>query len=125
MDFIVSLPKSHGFDSMQVVVDRLSKMIHLSPCVSTIDAFDTAKLFVKDIVRLHGVPSEIISDRDPKFTSKFWTSLFKLLGTKLSMSTAAHPESDGQTERTNRTVEVMIRHFVNSQLSDWVDHYHY
>jgi hypothetical protein len=121
MDFIVSLPKSSGFDSITVYVDRLSKQLHLSPCLSTIDAPSTASLFVRDVVRLHGVPSEIVSDRDPKFTSKFWKSLFALLKTKLSMSTAAHPESDGQTERMNRTIEVMIRHFVNSQLDNWAE----
>jgi hypothetical protein len=119
MDFIVALPKSNGYDAIYVVIDRLTKQGHFIPTITAVDAPGVAQLFVDNIVRLHGVPSEIISDRDPKFTSKFWKTIFSLLGTKLGLSTSSHPETDGQTERTNRSLEVMIRHFVNAQLSDW------
>jgi transposase InsO family protein len=72
-----------------------------------------ASIFVEHVFKLHGLPLSIISDRDPRFTSKFWKALFKRLGTQLRMSTSHHPETDGQTERTNRTVEEMLRAFVN------------
>jgi cytochrome c biogenesis factor len=75
-------------------------------------------------VRLHGVPKSIVSDRDTRFTSNFWKALWTLLGTKLKMSTAYHPQTDGQTEVTNKTVETMIRAYVNHQLNDW-DEYLY
>jgi hypothetical protein len=120
MDFIVALPLSNGYDAISVVIDRFSKQAHFIPAKGTDDAPETSERFVENVVRHHGVPSEIVSDRDPKFTSRFWKELFKLLGTKLSLSTAAHPETDGQTERTNLTLEVMIRHFVNPQLNNWV-----
>jgi transposase InsO family protein len=103
MDFIVALPLSNGYDAISVVIDRFSKQAHFIPAKSTDDAPETSERFVENVVRHHGVPSEIVSDRDPKFTSRFWKELFKLLGTKLSLSTAAHPETDGQTERTNLT----------------------
>ena len=118
-DFIQSLPFSSGFDSIFVVVDRLTKMAHFIPNHSTDSATDVATLFMNRIFSLHGLPRNFVSDRDPKFTSLFWRELFRLLETKLSFSTAAHPESDGQTERMNAVLEVMLRHFVNSNLDNW------
>ena len=118
-DFITGLPPSSGFDSIFVVVDRFTKMAHFTPNHSTDEAPDIASLYVNHIFRLHGLPRSFVSDRDPKFTSGFWRGLFDLLRTKLSFSSTAHPESDGQTERINGILEVMIRHFVSANLDDW------
>ena len=102
MNFITTLPKvARNFDSIFVVVNWLNKAAHLIPTQTTALASDRAKLFVKEIVRLHGVLARIISDRDAKFTSKFWTSMFQSLGTLLNLSSAYHPKTDGQIERVN------------------------
>jgi hypothetical protein len=124
MDFIGPLPLTVQTqnDMILVVVDKFSKMVHLLPCRSSITASQTAHLFFKEVVRLHGVPAAIISDRDPRFTSKFWQQLWKQFGTQLKMSTSYHPQTDGQTERTNRTVEQMLRPFVNNNANDWDRH---
>jgi len=120
MDFITHLPKSPmGNDSIMVVVDRLSKMAHFLPTTIEVTAEKAARSFVDSIFRLHGMPKSIVSDRDPRFTSDFWKGLFDILGTKLAMSTSAHPETDGQTERTNRTLEQMLRSLVNFHQTDW------
>uniref|UniRef100_H3GBI2 Reverse transcriptase n=1 Tax=Phytophthora ramorum TaxID=164328 RepID=H3GBI2_PHYRM len=102
MDFIFGLPPdADGRTGVLVFVDRFSKMVHLIPVSDTITAAESAVHFVDAVFRHHGLPESIVSDRDPRFTSAFWSSLFQLLGTKLLMSTAAHPETDGQTERVN------------------------
>ena len=102
MDFITALPKVAGnFDSIFVVVDWLTKVAHLIPTQNTALASNIAQLFVKEIVRLHGILARIISDRDAKFTFKFWTAMFQSLGTLLNLSSAYHPKMDGQTERVN------------------------
>src|SRR3954470_16553315 len=120
MDFIVQLPKTKTrFDAIVVFVDTFSKMTHFAPTMITATAPDTAQLFFDHIFRLHGLPKSIISDCDAKFTSKFWQSLFQTLGTKLAMSTAFHPQTDGQTERANRTLEDMLRAFTSYQQDDW------
>jgi hypothetical protein len=99
MDFIVGLPKTQaGFDSILVVVDRLTKIAHFIPMVSTISTSRIVELFMKNVFKFHGMPSEIISDRDRKFVCEFWTTLFKMFGTKIKLSTAYHPETDGQAE---------------------------
>ena len=96
MDFIIALPKVTGnFDSMFVVVDWLTKVVHLIPTQTTASTSDLAQLFVKEIVRLHGIPARIISDRDAKFTSKFLAAMFQSVGTLLSLSSAYHLEMDG------------------------------
>ena len=100
MDFITHLPKSKGYDSILVVVDRLSKMAHFLPLYSTSSASDVAKIFFDNIFRLHGLPKRIVSDRDSKFTSSFWKKLCQLVNIKMALSTAFHPQTDGQTERT-------------------------
>jgi len=97
MDFIIRLPKSNGYDSILVVVDRLSKYDHFIPLRHPYSAKSVADVFVKEVVRLHGIPATIVSDRDSIFMSVFWKELFKLHGTQLNMSIAYHPESDGQT----------------------------
>jgi len=105
MDFIVGLPKSEGYRKIWVIVDRFSKMAHFIPLKTEEHIKKLALTFVKEIWRLHGLPESIVSDRDTRFTSKFWTSLMQLLQVKLNMSTAFHPESDGQTERVNQILE--------------------
>ena len=110
MDFITHLPPTlSGYDSIFVVVDRLSKMAHFIPCATTITAEEAAHLFVSHVFRLHGMPKTIVSDRDPKFTSNFWKGLMSALGCTIAMSSGYHPQTDGQTERTNRTLEEMLR----------------
>ncbi|KAF1314684.1 reverse transcriptase, partial [Globisporangium splendens] len=119
MDFIFGLPRDkHGRNGILVFVDRFSKMVHLAPVSDKISAEKTAKVFVDVVFRLHRLPVEIVSDRDTRFTSKFWRALFGLLDTKLSMSTAAHPETDGQTERVNRVLEDVLRSYATS-FKEW------
>ncbi|KAJ9511611.1 hypothetical protein QJQ45_007360 [Haematococcus lacustris] len=123
MDFIGPLPPtSHGYDMIVTVVDKLSKMLHLIPTTATATAPDIAKLFFDHVFKHHGLPEAIVSDRDPKFTSDFWTSLFHLTGTRLLMSSAYHPQTDGQSERANRTVEDMLRPYINHHKTDWDQH---
>jgi hypothetical protein len=120
IDLITQLPPTRsGYDAIFVVVDKSSKMIHCIPTTTTVTAPQLAHLFFREIVRLHGIPTSIISDRDPRFTSSFWSELWKRLGTKLAMSTAYHPQTDGQTERANRTIEEILRAYVNTQQNDW------
>ena len=102
MDFITGFPKSQkGNDAIWVVIDRLSKVAHFLPVRETIRASQLADLYISRIVILHGVPKKIISDRGSLFTSRFWESLQKAMGTRLSLSTAYHPQTGGQTERVN------------------------
>jgi len=122
MDFITQLPMTKsGHDAIVVFVDKLSKMVHIVPTTTTVDAPQVAKIFMREVIRLHGVPESIVSDRDTRFTSSFWQELWKMLGTKLAMSTAYHPQSEGQTERANRTLEDMLRAFVSVRQDDWDD----
>jgi hypothetical protein len=119
-DFITSLPKTaKGYDAVAVFVDRLSKRVHVAPCTTTITAPEFAELFADVVFKHHGVPDVLVSDRDPKFVSDFWKSLFSLLGTHLNISTAYHPQTDGQTERMNRQLEQVLRHFVNFHHDNW------
>lgn len=120
MDFITGLPKIRGTDTIFVVVDRLSKYAHFLPVKRPYTAKGIAETFAKEIVRLHGVPVSIVSDRDPVFVSTFWTELFKLQGTRLAMSTAYHPETDGQTEVINRCLETYLRCFIADQPRTWL-----
>ncbi|GJP77401.1 hypothetical protein CLOP_g7799 [Closterium sp. NIES-67] len=110
MDYVTGLPTGpSGNDAILVVVDRLTKMAHFIACQQTITAEQTAQLFIANVIRLHGLPSAIISDRDPKFTSNFWCHLWDQFDTKLQFSSAYHPQTDGQTERVNQTMEQLIR----------------
>lgn len=119
-DFITDLPHTErGYDSVFVVVDKLSKMVHFIPTQKTATAVQVARLFFDNIFKYHGLPETIISDRDTKFTSGFWQELWRLCGTRLNMSTAFHPQTDGQTERANRTLEDMLRHYVDDHQKDW------
>ncbi|KAE9180423.1 hypothetical protein PF005_g23279 [Phytophthora fragariae] len=115
MDFIFGLPPdAEGRTGVLVFVDRFTKMVHLIPVSDTVTAAETAAHFIDCVFRHHGLPESIVSDRDPRFTSAFWSSLFQLLGTKLSMSTAAHPETNGETEQVNRVLEDVLRSYATS-----------
>ncbi|KAL0533851.1 hypothetical protein IC582_028122 [Cucumis melo] len=110
MDFITGLPRTlRGFTVIWVVVDRLTKSAHFVPGKSTYTASKWAQLYMSEIVRLHGVPVSIVSDKDARFTSKFWKGLQTAMGTRLDFSTAFHPQTDGQTERLNQVLEDMLR----------------
>jgi len=120
MDFIVQLPKTpRGYDAITVFVDKLSKQVHFAPSHTTDTASDVARIFFDNVFRLHGMPTAIVSDRDTKFTSRFWKELHRLLDVKLAMSTAFHPQTDGQTERANQTLEAMLRAFVDHRQTNW------
>ncbi|GJS56722.1 putative reverse transcriptase domain-containing protein [Tanacetum coccineum] len=110
MDFVTKLPKSpQGYDTIWVIVDRLTKSAIFVPMRETDPLEKLAKLYLKEVVARHGIPVSIICDRDPRFASRFWRTLQKALGTSLDMSTAYHPETDGQSERTIQTLEDMLR----------------
>ncbi|MCO5553518.1 hypothetical protein L7F22_007040 [Adiantum nelumboides] len=123
MDFITTLPRTtKGNAQILVIIDRFSKMAHFIPCKKAASAPDIAVLFVQHIFRIHGLPRSIISDRDPKFTGHFWTSLFKSLGTNLLFNSAYHPQTDGQTERVNQILEEMLRHYIQIRLASWKEY---
>ena len=120
MDFVVGLPRTkEGYDAIWVIVDRLTKSAHFLPVHTTYTMDRYAEIYVKEIVRLHGVPLSIVSDRDSRFTSSFWKSLHKALGTRLAFSTAFHPQTDGQSERTIQTLEDMLRACVLDFQKTW------
>ena len=119
VDFIVELPESHGYDAVMVVVDSMSKRRHFIETNTTITAAGSARLFLKHVWKLHGLPSVIVSDRGVQFVAEFTRELYRLLGVKLATSTAYHPQSDGQTERVNQELEQYIRLWVNERQDDW------
>jgi predicted aspartyl protease len=120
MDLITQLPRSKsGYDCIITFVDRFTKQIHCVPCNTTITAPKLVSIFLREVVRHHGMPKTIVSDRDPRFTGQFWRTLFEMFKTKLAMSTSFHPQTDGQTEKANRTIEDIIRTYVNTVQDDW------
>lgn len=123
MDLITQLPKSKsGMDAIVTMVDKYSKRLHLRATTTTVTAPALAKIYENEIIRHHGIQSSIISDRDSRFMSSFWKTLWKGFGTRLAPSTAYHPRTDGQTERANRTIEQILRAYVNAQQDDWDEH---
>ena len=122
VDFVGPLPESQGFNTVMVVVDRLSKMRHYIPCkagASGLDAPSVARLFLDNVWKLHGLPLSVVSDRGSVFVSHFWTHLCALLGVRRKLSTAYHPETDGQTESANKEMERFLRHYVAYAQDDW------
>ena len=122
MDFVTGLRGSRGYDGIWVIVDRLTKSAHFLPIKMTWPMSKLATLFVQQIVKLHGVSSVILSDRDGRFTSHFWRSVHESMGTRLHFSTAFHPQTDGQSERTIQTLEDLLRACVLDWGTDWVRH---
>ncbi|KAJ9526232.1 hypothetical protein QJQ45_009699 [Haematococcus lacustris] len=123
MDLVVKLPVGvHGYDSICVVVDRLSKMVHLIPCIEAMDAKEFAELYIDHVFKYHGLSKVTISDRGATFNNQFWIEVRKLIGVDPAFSTAYHPQSDGQTERTNQIVEEMLRHYILPTQEDWPRH---
>ena len=127
IDFITDLPKSADpltgteYDSIMVVVERLTKWAYFIPFLRSAKATQLAYVFMGQVFARHGMPDEIISDRDKLFTSQFWQSLMDLLGTKHKLSTAYHPQTDGQTERTNQVLEQYLRCYLNYEQTNWVE----
>ncbi|GJV10329.1 reverse transcriptase domain-containing protein [Tanacetum coccineum] len=124
MDFVTKLPKSsQGYDTIWVIVDRLTKSAIFVPMRET-DLMDKlARMYLKEVVTRHGIPLSVIYDRDPRFTSNFWRSLQNALGTSLDMSTAYHPQTDGQSERTIQTLKDMLRTCAIDFGKGWVNHF--
>jgi hypothetical protein len=120
-DFITKLPDSRGFSAIMVAVDRLTKMAHFIPTTDNVNAETAAQLYMKRVFRQHGTPDKVITDRGPQYDSDLMRELFKSLGIEPSFSTAYHPQTDGQTERVNQTLEQYIRHFCNYKQDNWVD----
>ncbi|WVZ52822.1 hypothetical protein U9M48_003843 [Paspalum notatum var. saurae] len=119
MDFIEGLPKSEGYSVILVVVDRLTKAAHFIPLKHPYTALTVAKVFLDSVVRLHGLLVSLVSDHDPIFISAFWRELFKLYKVQLALSTAYHPQSDGQTERVNQCLEMYLRCAVHDTPTQW------
>ena len=120
IDFVLGLPRSKkGRDLSYVVVDRFSKMAHFITCHKTDNASNITNLFFREIVRLHGMPRKIIYDRDAKFLSYFWKTLWGKLGTKLLFSITCHPQTDSQTEVVNSTLSTLLRAIIKKNLKTW------
>lgn len=120
LDLIGPLPTTaNGFNCIVTVVDKLSKMAHFIATTTELDAPDLARLMMSNVFKLHGFPKALISDRDTRFTSAYWKAFTDALGIASHMSTAFHPETDGQTERMNRTIEEMLRSYVNDKHDNW------
>jgi transposase InsO family protein len=120
MDFIVGLPRTQaGYDSIWVIVNRLTKVTHFIPVKTTDSGAKLAELYMSRIVCLHGVPKKIVSDRGSQFTPKFWEKLHESMDTKLNFSSAYHPQTNGQTERTNQILEDMLRACALKYGKDW------
>ena len=125
MDFVTGLPvstnwKGETYDSILVIVDRLTKMVHYEAVKVTIDALGLAEVIIDVVVQHHGLSASIVSDRGSVFTSKFWSSLFYFLGIKRRLSTAFNPQTDSQTKRQNSTMEAYLQAFVSYKQDHWV-----
>jgi transposase InsO family protein len=122
IDFVGPFVRTKDYyDSVLVVIDKFSKMGHFIPTTMRITSEKTARLLINHVFKLHGLPSSIISDRDPRFTAGMWKEVFSALGVKLAMSSSYHPQTDGQTERLNRTLEAGLRAYADKKGADWAD----
>ncbi len=124
MDFVTGLPvftnwKGETYDSILVIVDWLTKMVHYKPVKVTINALALAEVIIKALVQYYSLPDSIVSDQGSVFTLKFWSSLCYFLGIKRRLSTTFHPQTDSQTERQNSTIKAYLQFFVNFEQSDW------
>jgi hypothetical protein len=120
MDLVTGLPITpRGNDTFVVFIDRLTKLLHVAPTTKTIDALGLARLFYDNVYRFHGWPASLVCDRDPRLTSDLWQAIVKATGTKFNMSTANHPQTDGQSENANKTILTGLRHYCNSFHDDW------
>ena len=123
MDFVTHLPRTlRKHDAVWVIVDRLTKLAHFLVVRMTFTLEEFCRLYIRQIGRLHGVLVSIVSDRDPRFTAQFWKSFQKAMGTQLSMSTAFHPQTDGQSERTIQILEDMLRACILDLKGSWEEH---
>ena len=120
LDFVEALPKVKGKSVILTVVDRFSKYAHFIPLAHPYSVESVAQAFFAEIIRLHGMPQSMVSDRDPVFTSKFWQEMMRLMGAKLHMTTAFHPQSDGQTEAANRVITMYLRCFTGDRPRQWL-----
>jgi len=119
MDFINGLPPSQGFTIIMVIIDRLSKFAHFIPLNSDVNSKKVAEVFIQNVVKLHGIPKSIVSNRDKVFISSFWQQLWKMQGTTLAMSSAYHPQMDGQSEVLNKILEMYLRCFSFDNPKQW------
>ena len=119
LDFITGLPSSNHHTTILTIVNRLSKAVHLIPLIKLPSASETATLLITHVVRPHGIPTDIVSDRDPQFTSHFWKAFCTLLGTTVSLSSGFHPQSNSQTEQANQSIETVLRYLCSGNPSSW------
>jgi transposase InsO family protein len=119
-DFITDLPESSGCRNLLVVVDRFTKMAHFIP-IQKREAASVARAYLNNVWKYHGFPEDVVSDRDATFTSQHFTNLYDYLAITRSMSTAYHPQSDGQMERMNQVIEAYVRSYCNFEKNDWAD----
>jgi transposase InsO family protein len=119
MDFKSAPKDKHGYDNIFVIVDRLTKQSISLPCHKEINAEGMARLFARHVYCYYGAPESIVSDRGPQFVSRFWKEFCRILGTKVSISTAGHPQTDGQTEIMNQYLDQRLRPFVNYYQDNW------
>src|SRR6266849_3792034 len=119
LDFVTGLPPSRGKDAILVVVDKFTKYAHFIATMAKVTAEESAYLLFRHVIKFFGMPSRIIGNRDPRWTSTVWNSLARLLGTRLALSTSKHPQTDGQTEVMNQHLETMLRAYVKKDQTDW------
>jgi hypothetical protein len=121
LDYLTHLHVSNGFDSVLIVVDHQTRMVHFLPCIESVTTEETANLFLQGVYRLYGLPRVVVSDRDPIFASGFWKTLWRRLGTRLNMSSCRHPETDGLMERVNCTFQKLLRCLCCYDGSKWTN----
>ena len=120
MDFIPELPCTEGgYDNILVVVDKLTKFVTFIPCATTITEIETAQLFFHHVISKYGIPRQVITDRDARWRHDFWGEVCRLMGMKRALTTAHHPQADGQTENLNQTLEIALHAYIGPSRSDW------